>query len=143
MRSKEALNKIATLLNQPSFTSKEAQGCGVNAATLAHYVKSGELIRIGHGTYRKAAHDVVDDFRWEDLVEAVQKTKGTVCLISALSLYEMTEEIPYLATLTGVSMEKPVPMTGIWKVCGFLSTFDLERGLSPAHKAPGLTLTLL
>ncbi len=94
MRSKEALNKITTLLSQPSFTSKEAQSYGVSSATLAYYVKSGELIRIGHGTYRKAGHDAVDDFRWEDLIEAVQKTKGTICLISALSLYEMTEEIP-------------------------------------------------
>lgn len=94
MRSKEALNKITTLLSQPSFTSKEAKSYGVNAATLAHYVKTGELVRVGHGTYRKAGRDVVEDFRWEDLVEAVQKTKGTVCLVSALSLYEMTEEIP-------------------------------------------------
>ena len=94
MRFKSALNKIAPLLSQPSFTSKEAKRYGVNAATLSHYVKSGELIRIGHGVYRKAGLDAVDDFRWEDLVEAAQKTKGTVCLISALALYEMTEEIP-------------------------------------------------
>ncbi len=94
MRSKKALNKITTLLNNISFTSKEAQTYGVSAATLSHYVKCGELIRIGHGIYRKAGRDLVDDFRWEDLVEAEQKTKGTICLISALSLYEMTEEIP-------------------------------------------------
>lgn len=62
---------------------------------MAHYVKSGKILRIGRGVYRGAEAEVTTDFRWEDLVDAVQKTKGgVVCLVSALALYDITEEIP-------------------------------------------------
>lgn len=95
MRRSVALNKIKSLLNSPSFTSEEAKACGVSAATLAHYIKSGKIVRIGRGIYRGAEVQVTTDFRWEDLVEAVRKTKGgIICLVSALALYDITEEIP-------------------------------------------------
>lgn len=89
------MDRLGPLLEQPSFTSQEARGLGVSASTLAHYVKSGDLTRVGHGIYRKADRPVVSDFRWEDLVEAVRRVKnGVVCLASALALYEITEETP-------------------------------------------------
>jgi predicted transcriptional regulator of viral defense system len=95
MRNKIALQKIKTLLKHPSFTSKEALVYGVSASTLAYYVKVGELTRIGHGLYKKSDRTIVDDFRWEDLVEATMRVKnGIVCLVSALALYDITEEIP-------------------------------------------------
>jgi len=95
MRNKTALRKIDSLLKHPSFNSQDAKTCGVSSATLSHYVKTGELVRLGRGIYRKTGAHIVEDFRWEDLVEAVQKTKdGVICLMSALALYEITEEVP-------------------------------------------------
>lgn len=95
MKPRISLEKLSPLLERPRFTSADARARGVSAATLSHYVKAGSLVRVGHGIYRGASAQVVDDFRWEDLVEAAQKTKsGVVCLVSALSLYELTEEIP-------------------------------------------------
>lgn len=95
MRPRSALEKIKKLLKKPKFTSKEAQAYGVNAATIAYYIRAGEVVRIGRGIYRGAIAPTTEDFRWEDLIEAVQKTKGgVVCLTSALALYNMTEEIP-------------------------------------------------
>lgn len=95
MRPKRAIKELEPLLKSPSFTSKEARLRGVSSATLAHYVKQGEIQRIGHGVYRGVGAPVVEDFRWEDLAEAVQRTKdGVVCLTSALALYDLTEEIP-------------------------------------------------
>jgi predicted transcriptional regulator of viral defense system len=95
MKPKNALEKLRPLLHLPSFTSQDAYLLGVTAATLAYYVKQKELIRIGHGVYRGTNALIVSDFRWEDLVEAMQRVrKGVVCLTSALSLYHLTEEIP-------------------------------------------------
>lgn len=95
MKPKNALDKLKPLLLAPSFTSKEARVRGVSSSTLAYYVKQNELTRIGHGVYRGANAPVAIDFRWEDLIEAMQRVKeGVICLTSALSLYHLTEEMP-------------------------------------------------
>lgn len=95
MKPKNALEKIKYLLRAPSFTSRDARLCGVSSSTLAYYVKHNELKRIGHGVYRGALAPVVDDFRWDDLIEAMQCVKdGVICLTSALCLYDLTEEMP-------------------------------------------------
>lgn len=95
MKLKNALNKLKPLLHASSFTSKEARLRGVSSSTLAYYVKQNELMRVGHGIYRGINAPVADDFRWEDLIEAMQRVKeGVICLTSALSLYHLTEEMP-------------------------------------------------
>ncbi len=95
MKPRNALIKLAPLLRAQSFTSKEARLCGVSSSTLSYYVKQDVLKHIGHGIYRNATAPVADDFRQEDLIEAMQKVKGgVICLISALSLYHLTEEMP-------------------------------------------------
>lgn len=95
MRPKETLKKLKPLLNTPSFTSAEAKKLGVSSEAIAYYIKIGELERMGRGLYRGVHAKTFDDFRWEDLVTAVRNTKGgVVCLVSALALYNLTEEIP-------------------------------------------------
>ncbi len=92
MRTKTALEKLKPILRAPSFTSKDANRCGVSAATLAYYVKQNELIRLGHGIYRAAKLQAVSDFRWEELLEVMQRVKdGVICLTSALIYYKLTE----------------------------------------------------
>jgi len=95
MKPKNALKKLESLLHAPSFTSKDARLRDVSSATLAYYMKQNEIQRIGHGIYRGAKAPVADDFRWEDLIEAMQRVKdGVICLTSALFLYQLTEEMP-------------------------------------------------
>jgi predicted transcriptional regulator of viral defense system len=95
MRPTTTLSMIAPLLNKPFFTSKEAQERGVHPAVLAHYVKTGHLRRVQRGVYQKAGYTESSMFRWEDLIEAVYSTKGgVICLISALGVYDLTEEMP-------------------------------------------------
>jgi predicted transcriptional regulator of viral defense system len=95
MKPKNALKKLTPILHSPSFTSKEARLYGVSASTLAYYVKQNELTRIGHGIYRSVNAPTLNDFRWDDLIEAMQRVKeGVICLTSALSLYDLTEEMP-------------------------------------------------
>lgn len=95
MKPQAYLQSLAPLLNQPSFTSKDAKLLGVSAAVLAHYVKAGKLKRIRRGVYQAVSYQNNEAFRWEDLIESVRSISGgVICLISALAVYDLTEEIP-------------------------------------------------
>ncbi len=79
----------------PSFTSQQAKTIGVSSADLAHYMKTGDLIRIGRGVYKGVNSQAMMDFRWEDLNVAIKRVKnGAICLTSALAVYDLTDEIP-------------------------------------------------
>jgi predicted transcriptional regulator of viral defense system len=94
MRKKAIANPLARLFKQPIFTSKEARSIGVHPSLLAYYAKQGVIKRISRGLYRVETNPS-QDFLWTDLVEAVYGVKeGVICLISALAIYELTEEIP-------------------------------------------------
>lgn len=95
MKPKTSLSTLSPLLKKPFFTSKEARELGVHPAILSHYVKAGHLKRVSRGVYQTANYQNPSAFRWEDLIEAVYSVKGgVVCLISALAIYDLTEEIP-------------------------------------------------
>jgi predicted transcriptional regulator of viral defense system len=95
MKPTKALTILAHLLKKPYFTSSEARDLGIHPATLSYYVKTGELKRVRRGLYQKANSHSSLFFQWEDLIEAIHSVKdGIVCLISALAIYELTEEIP-------------------------------------------------
>ncbi len=109
MRSPAVLLTLALLLEKPYFTSKEARDIGVHSAVLSHYVKTGRLKRIRRGVYQRVDYQNPCAFRWEDLVEVVYSVKGgVVCLISALAIYDLTEEIPrqhWIAIRHGTSVK--------------------------------------
>lgn len=91
----DEIKKLGKLLKKPLFQAKEAREVGVSASLLSYYVKKGLLERIDRGVYRGKESELDVDFRWEDLVLVAKSIpKGVVCLISALELYELTEEIP-------------------------------------------------
>lgn len=89
------LNAIHSLLRKASFTADDAKKLGVFPAHLAYYIKKGKIKRIGRGIYQGFDFQYpLDYFHWEDLIEAVNSVPGgVVCLISALSLYDITEQI--------------------------------------------------
>lgn len=91
MKTNKALNK---LLKRPSFTSKEAKVVGVKANSLAYYAKTGVIERVSHGVYRNPNIESSAPFEWQDLLEMASSIPdGTICLISALSYYGLTQEI--------------------------------------------------
>ncbi len=82
------------LTNKPIFTSKEARSLGIHPALLSYYVKKGVLKRLKRGVYQSSSGSSLP-FQWADLIEAVYGVKGgVVCLLSALAIYELTDEIP-------------------------------------------------
>jgi predicted transcriptional regulator of viral defense system len=96
MRPKTYLQTLAPLLSKPYFTSGQARAIGVSAAVLGHYVKAGQLKRIRRGVYQGINYQNPVSFRWNDLIQAVYSIPGgVVCLISALAIYDLTEEIPH------------------------------------------------
>lgn len=95
MRRKTCLLVLAPLLKKSSFTAKEARSLGVSSATLAHYVKTKKLKRLGRGLYQGAEYKNLSLSKWTDLVQAASSISGgVVCLISALAVYDLTEELP-------------------------------------------------
>lgn len=95
MRQPDNLIKLTPLLNKPCFTSKQARELGVPSSSLIYYVNNQCLKRIGRGVYQCVSYQNTKSFRWEDLLQSISSMNhGVVCLISALAIYDLTEEIP-------------------------------------------------
>lgn len=84
------------LLELASFNVADAKKLGVSPVHLAYYIKKGKIKRLSRGIYQSTNYEgALENFRWEDLIEAVNSVpRGVICLISALALYDITEEIP-------------------------------------------------
>lgn len=95
MRTSKSLPKLKSLLKKAIFTSKEARGRGVHPSALIYLAKTGQIQRIRRGVYRGAKAPAVPGFQWSDLVESVISIpKGVICLVSALAIYDLTDEVP-------------------------------------------------
>ena len=89
------LEKLKPLMERLYFTAKEARKYGVHPSVLAYYIREGILTRLSRGVYQNPKFESKIDFQWEDLVITAQTIpNGVVCLISALAIYDLTEEIP-------------------------------------------------
>jgi len=95
MRAK-GYKKLKSLLKKPSFTTAEASKNGANSSQLSYYAKRGYIEKLSRGVYRGNEADRTElPFEWEDLITTAESIpNGRICLISALALYELTEEIP-------------------------------------------------
>jgi predicted transcriptional regulator of viral defense system len=86
--------KVHNLIRKQVFTFQEAVKLGVSASLLSYYLGKGSFKRLQQGVYQGIESFPVD-FRWIDLVQAAYGVKeGVVCLLSALAVYELTDEIP-------------------------------------------------
>lgn len=96
MKKPIGLEILEPLLKKPFFTSAEAKKLGISSALLGHYIKKGRLKRLGHGIYQDSNFkNPAESYQWEDLIEAVTSiSHGVTCLISALAIYGITDEIP-------------------------------------------------
>lgn len=95
MRSK-ALSKLGTLLKKPSFTAQDARARGVHPSLLTYYATHGYIEKLSRGVYRGLEPNRKEvPFEWEDLISTVQSIPhGVVCLVTALNIYELTDEMP-------------------------------------------------
>lgn len=92
-----SMNKgIQKLLKEKKvFSTATARQYGAYPALLAYYQKKGLIERVNRGLYKASQYGPQIPPQWEDLVyTALSIPEGVICLLSALSLYEMTDEIP-------------------------------------------------
>jgi len=86
---------LKDLFARPVFYAAEAREAGIHPSRLSYYVKTNRIERIGHGVYRGVESSIDADFQWEDLIIIAKSIpQGVVCLVSALALYELTDEMP-------------------------------------------------
>ena len=86
---------LKDLFARPVFYAAEAREAGIHPSRLSYYVKTNRIERIGHGVYRGVDSSLDVDFQWEDLIIIVKSIpQGIICLVSALALYELTDEMP-------------------------------------------------
>ncbi len=141
---------LKPLLKEPTFTAKKARNLGIHPALLSHYVKTHRLKRIRRGVYQAIDYQNAAGFRWQDLIEEVRSVEGgVICLLSALAIYDLTEEIPrqhwiavrHSTSIKESSQMKIVRMRDIQlgqtklKVEGiFVPIFDRERTIVDAFR---------
>ena len=85
---------IAEILSQkPFFSKKEAEIHGLSARMITYYLKRGIIERIARGIYRHKKSTFDGNLMWEELLVATKAIpNGVICLISALSYYDMTDQ---------------------------------------------------
>ena len=92
--SSRLYQKLKPLLKKSFFKAGEARKLGISPSLISYYVQKGLIEKIDRGIYRSANQVLDVDFRYEDLVLISQSIQGgVICLISALTIYELTDEI--------------------------------------------------
>ena len=93
MKDTDLINKLRSLSKKSSFSIEKAEAKGVSRRMLAYYTTKGLLQRVRPGIYCFVNQELHVDFQWEDLIKSIdQIPNGIICLITALSLYDLTDE---------------------------------------------------
>lgn len=88
------LTSLRLLLKKPFFTAKETAKKGISPYALSVFCRSGMIKKISRGIYRSMNYETKIDVQWEELVLTAKSIpKGVICLISALSIYDLTDQI--------------------------------------------------
>ena len=86
---------VNSLLSRPLVSSDDFRKNGHNPSLLCYYASKGVVERVGRGLYRNKKKSLGVSFQEEDLIYTVLSVPhGVVTGISALALYNMTDEIP-------------------------------------------------
>ena len=151
MKKTPVFNKLKPLLKKKSFTAKEAKKLGISSALLNHYIKTKQLTRLCRGIYQSINYySSSNNFEFEELIQAINIVPdGVICLISALSIYNLTDEIPRkiwiaISNKRSLKRDKPIRIvrfrdttTGKTKIKLdgiYVSIFDKERTIIDAFR---------
>ena len=96
---KESVSKhiisVEKLLKKPLISSQDLRKNGHHPSLLSYYSNKGLLEKVGRGLYRNIQIPLDINAQWERLAYTVLSIpKGVVTGISALDIYDITEEIP-------------------------------------------------
>lgn len=94
MGSSKYHSALEVLSKKPYFKAVEARALGIPARMLAYFCEQGILERIGRGIYKSVDADTGLDLDVEGLaLTAMSIPHGVICLVSALCIYELTDEM--------------------------------------------------
>lgn len=94
MRKSKYKKQIASLLKKPIFTVEDARIRKVPSRMLAHFCRTGLIERMSRGIYRVIQAPSGMSGELEELVLTAQSIPhGVICLISALSYYNLTDQV--------------------------------------------------
>jgi predicted transcriptional regulator of viral defense system len=82
------LNKI-----KGPVTVKELGRLGITPMMIQSLVIANELLPVGRGVYQRSSEDLSDENAFRAATKRI-KGKSAVCLLSALALYNLVDEIP-------------------------------------------------
>lgn len=126
-KRKRSVIPLQRLIKKPLLSSKDFRKNGQPPGLLRYYEKKGLLKRVGRGLYLNLQNPPHIDFKWEDLVFAVLSIpNGVITGISALDIYNLTDEIPrehWIAVPHGTAIS-PRPIVRI------IHTRNHDMGLS-------------
>jgi len=84
---------IELLRSQGMMRLSEFKVNGITAATIGRMVRGGDVIRLARGLYQLPDAPLGAN---HSLAEAAKRVpKGVVCLVSALSYHELTDQLPH------------------------------------------------
>lgn len=94
MRYTKYKEHLQQLQKNPCFKASYAKSLGIPSRMLAHFCNQGIIERIGRGIYRGSAFESELTNGVDDLMVTAQSVpKGIVCLLSALYLYGLTDQM--------------------------------------------------
>ena len=134
---------VATLLSMPptlddlppTFTTRAARHLGWHPRDLYLLRDSGQVYELSRGVFRRAEAPVPS---WPDLLAVGMRVpSGIVCCVSALVVYDLTDEIPATVQVAVARTQRPpqidYPPTEVFR----FSDETFELGLSSVTAAPG------
>jgi predicted transcriptional regulator of viral defense system len=93
--STSKFDQLKPILKKAVFSVKDAKELGVSSSNIYYYVKKGFLETVGRGIYTSAELNLNVHFKWHDLIIVAKSVpQGVICLVSALDIYDLTDEIP-------------------------------------------------
>jgi predicted transcriptional regulator of viral defense system len=118
-----------------TFTTRTACGLGLHPRDLYRMRDNGDVVEISRGVFRRADAPVP---QWVDLLAVAYRAPvGIVCCLSALVVYDLTDEIPGAVQIAVPRPHRPPrishPPTEVFQFAA--ATF--EFGLSTVEAAPG------
>lgn len=84
--------KLIQVAQRGPFRAADATAAGIPRTYLGRWVQQGVIERVGRGLYRLAASEPSE---LASVAEVARRApRATICLLSALSLHELTTELP-------------------------------------------------
>lgn len=94
MKQSKYLSVFQKLSKKAIFTAEEGRLAGIPSRMLSYLCSKGQIERVSRGIYKIKGVKFDQDFEWEDLaLTTMSIPNGTICLISALCYYDLTDEI--------------------------------------------------